>query len=81
MRRAASEIPLGEESEQYQVVIAAAGGGTVRTEHTSEPTWLYPAASIATDLGPPPVSIDLTVSQFSLSSGWGIPATRRLLLL
>ncbi|MFU0506638.1 baseplate multidomain protein megatron [Pseudaminobacter sp. NGMCC 1.201702] len=78
---AASEIPLGEESEQYQIVIAAAGGGTVRTEHTSEPTWLYPAASIATDLGPLPIAIDLTVMQLSRSSGWGIPATRRLLLL
>ncbi|HEY4193847.1 MAG TPA: glycoside hydrolase/phage tail family protein [Mesorhizobium sp.] len=73
-----TEIPLGEEREEYQVDIAAPGGATVRTRIVSESEWTYPAADIATDFASPPAEIDVTVRQLSIRTGWGLPATRRL---
>lgn len=74
----ASEIPLAEETEQYQLTIAPADGATLRTETVSQPAWLYDAAAIAADFGSPPAAIDLTVRQLSTSVGWGIAATCRI---
>jgi hypothetical protein len=76
----ASDIPLGEEREEYQVQIAHAGGAVVRTATTPAPSFLYDSADIATDFGAPPDEFDVTVRQLSLAAGWGIPATRRLSL-
>jgi hypothetical protein len=76
----ASEIPLAEEAEQYQVAIAPADGGAVRTETVSQPSWLYSAADIAADFDAPPAEVDVTVRQFSAAVGWGIAATRRIAL-
>ena len=76
----ASDIPLGEEREEYQVEIAHAGGTVVRTVTTLVPGFLYDSADIAADFGAPPADIDVTVRQLSLAAGWGIPATRRLSL-
>jgi hypothetical protein len=76
----ASDIPLGEEREEYQVQIAHAGGAVVRTATTLQPSFLYDSADIAADFGAPPAEIDVTVRQLSLAAGWGIPATRRLSL-
>ncbi len=76
----ASDIPLGEEREEYQVEIAHAGGAVVRTVTTPAPSFLYDSADITADFGAPPAEIDVTVRQLSLAAGWGIPATRRLSL-
>ncbi|RLP25311.1 glycoside hydrolase/phage tail family protein [Mesorhizobium sp. YM1C-6-2] len=77
----ASDIPLGEEREEYQVQIAHPGGALVRTATTLQPGFVYDSADIAADFGAPPDEIDVTVRQLSLAAGWGIPATRRLSLL
>ncbi|MCX7304558.1 MAG: host specificity protein, partial [Hyphomicrobiales bacterium] len=76
----ASDIPLGEEREEYQVEIAHAGGAVVRTANSLTPGYNYGAADIAADFGAPPDEIDVTVRQFSLAAGWGIAAARRLSL-
>lgn len=76
----ASEIPLGEEREEYQVQIAHPGGAVVRTATTLAPGFLYESADILADFGAPPAEIDVTVRQLSLAAGWGFPATRRLSL-
>ena len=76
----ASDIPLGEEREEYQVEIAHAGGAVVRTATSPTPDYLYASADIAADFGAPPDEIDVTVRQLSLAAGWGLPATRRLSL-
>ena len=44
------------------------------------PNWTYAGGDIAADFGGMPAEIDITVRQFSLSAGWGIPATRRFSL-
>jgi hypothetical protein len=74
----ASDIPLGEEREEYQIEIAHAGGALVRTATSLTPSYVYGAADIDADFGTPPAEIDVTVRQLSLAVGWGIPATRRL---
>ena len=76
----ASDIPLGEEREEYQVQIAHAGGAVVRTATTTAPSFVYDSADIAVDFGAPPAEIDVMVRQLSLAAGWGTPATRRLSL-
>ncbi|MBL8579013.1 MAG: glycoside hydrolase/phage tail family protein [Mesorhizobium sp.] len=76
----ASDIPLGEEHEEYQVEIAHAGGAIVRSATAATPSFLYGSAEIAADFGTPPIEIDVTVRQLSLSAGLGLPATRRLSL-
>jgi hypothetical protein len=76
----ASDIPLGEEREEYRVEIAHAGGAVVRTATTPAPNFLYDGAAIAADFGAPPDEIDVTVRQLSLAAGWGLQATRRLSL-
>lgn len=76
----ASDIPLGEEREEYQIEIAHAGAAVVRTATSLTPGYVYEAADIASDFGAPPAEIDVTVRQLSLAAGWGIPATRRLSL-
>ncbi|WP_353642134.1 glycoside hydrolase TIM-barrel-like domain-containing protein [Mesorhizobium sp. WSM2239] len=75
-----SEIPLGEEREDYRIEIAAAGGPVVRTALSPEQNWQYPSVDILADFGGLPVEIDVTVRQLSAAAGWGIPATRRFIL-
>jgi hypothetical protein len=77
----ASEIPLGEESESYEVTIAVAGGSPVRVVTTAAPSWLYAAAAIAADFPALPAEIDVTVRQLSTAVGWGLPACRRIALV
>lgn len=76
----ASEIPLGEEREEYQIEIARPNGVAIRTVTVLEPRWLYPATSIASDLGSAAGEIDVTVRQLSVAVGWGIPVGRRFVL-
>jgi hypothetical protein len=75
-----SEIPLGEEREEYQIEIAEAGGPAVRAAFSSEQTWQYASADIAADFGGLPAEIDVTVRQLSAAAGFGLPATRRFTL-
>ena len=74
------EIPLGEEREEYQIEIAAAGGPSVRVALSSEQNWQYASADIAADFGGLPLEIDVTVRQISAVAGFGLPATRRFTL-
>lgn len=74
------DIPLGEETEQYRVTIFAVSGESIRTQTVSQPGWIYTAAAIESDLGVSAGEIDITVSQLSLSAGWGVPARLRLVL-
>ncbi|THF56675.1 baseplate multidomain protein megatron [Ollibium composti] len=76
-----SEVPLGEESEQYRVEIAPVGGPVIRMVDVAESRWIYDAAAIASDFGGLPAAIDLTVRQLGTSIGWGLPASRRLALV
>ncbi|MEZ5782034.1 MAG: hypothetical protein R3D70_10450 [Rhizobiaceae bacterium] len=75
-----SEVPLGEQIEEYQVEIAPAGGSTIRTATTATADWLYGAAEISVDFAVLPVEIDITIRQRSIAAGWGIPASRRFTL-
>jgi hypothetical protein len=75
------DIPLGEESEAYRIEIATVGGIPVRTATSAAPHWIYAAAQIAADFSPIPPEIDVTVSQLSVTAGWGLPAMRRLSLV
>lgn len=75
-----NEIPLGEDKEQYRIAIAAAGGTLRRSTDVTEPAWLYPASAIFGDFGAFPPAVDVTVRQFSVAAGWGVPATRRVSL-
>lgn len=52
--RDGADAPIGEEAERYRITIA--GPGFVRTADTSEPSFLYDAASRAAD-GPGPLAI------------------------
>lgn len=76
----ASEVPLGEEREEYRLEIAPVGGPAVRTVTVTAPGWTYAAADIAADFGTLPTAIDVTVRQLSAAVGWGLPATRRISL-
>ena len=69
-----SEIPLGEEREEYRIEIAHAGGAVVRTETVPHDEFHLRQAPIsAADFGAPPAEIDVTVRQLSVAVGWGIP--------
>ena len=73
-----ADIPLGEDHEEYRIDIAAAGGAVLRSTFTTLPTYLYAAADITADFGALPAELDVTIVQFSLAAGWGIPAMRRI---
>jgi hypothetical protein len=75
-----SDIPLGEEREEYRIDIARPGGAVLRTAVVAEPSWLYPAAAAGDDFGALPAEIEVSVRQFSVAAGWGIPAVRRIVL-
>ncbi|MGN6538536.1 MAG: hypothetical protein ACTHKQ_22755 [Mesorhizobium sp.] len=76
-----SDVPLGEESEQYRLEIAPLGDPVIRMVDVAESRWTYDAAAIASDFGGQPAAIDLTVRQLGTSIGWGLPASRRLALV
>jgi hypothetical protein len=70
-----SDIPLGEETEAYQVDIAPAGGAALRSVTVATPTWTYSADAIAEDFPVLPEGIAITVRQISAVVGPGIPAS------
>jgi hypothetical protein len=72
-RGLASDVPLGEESERYELVVSN-GGTPVRSLTLSSAGWIYPAVSIAGDF-PAPATATVTVRQVSVAAGAGDPAT------
>ncbi|MBN9076943.1 MAG: host specificity protein [Rhizobiales bacterium 65-79] len=70
-----AEIPLGEETEAYQVDIAPAEGDTVRSVTVSSPMWSYAAGAVAEDFPVPPEAVRVTVRQVSATVGPGLPAS------
>ena len=73
------DVPLSETAEAYEVdVLDAPGGSVLRTLTSSSETVNYPAASITTDFGSLPATIDLVVYQISSEVGRGFPAIASL---
>jgi hypothetical protein len=69
-----ADVPLGEDSEAYQVDVLA-GGDVVRTLASATPAVLYPAASELADFGAPQAGLALRVYQLSATVGRGYPAS------
>ena len=67
-------IPLGEESEAYEVDILN-GGSVVRTIEITSPTATYSAADQVVDFGSAQSSIDIKIYQLSAVVGRGYPAS------
>jgi hypothetical protein len=72
-----TEVPLGEESEAYEVDIMA-GGIVKRTLAATAPSVIYTAAQQTADFGAPQASVSLRVCQMSTLFGRG--AARAALL-
>ncbi|MGB4192028.1 MAG: hypothetical protein WBJ81_05750 [Rickettsiales bacterium] len=68
------DIPLGEESEKYQVDILD-GEKIVRTIEVSTPAAIYSAAKQITDFKSIPNTITIKIYQLSALVGRGYPAT------
>lgn len=66
-------IPLGEESEAYEVDILD-GGNVVRTIEVTSPTASYSAADQTTDFGSAQSSVDVNIYQLSAVVGRGYAA-------
>jgi hypothetical protein len=66
-------VPLGEESEAYDVEVLQAGAA-VRTFSNVSPTVLYPAADELADFGAPQATLSLRVAQKSVVVGRGFEA-------
>jgi hypothetical protein len=70
----ALEVPLGEESERYEVDLLQ-GAATVRTLTSAMPEILYPAAQELADFGAPQAAFTLRVAQLSAAVGRGFLRT------
>jgi hypothetical protein len=68
-----NEVPLGEETEEYDVLILD-GANVVRTNRVTSQGALYTAAQQTADFGAPPASLAWRVAQVSRAYGRGIPA-------
>jgi len=74
-------LPLGEETESYQLSIAPAGSIALRTVTVTAPEWTYPVSQIAADFPDLPTAIDIAVRQVSASVGAGDALSVRRTLL
>jgi len=73
------DVPLSETSENYEVEILDAPGGTVlRTLTSATQSVNYSAANITTDFGSLPATLDVVVYQLSAAVGRGKPAIASL---
>jgi hypothetical protein len=68
-----TEVPLGEDSENYAIDILD-GDTVVRTLTATSPSATYTAAELTADFGTPPPAIAVRVYQLSASYGRGSPA-------
>jgi hypothetical protein len=71
------DIPLGEESEAYEVVISLPQGAA-RTLSATSPTVLYAASAELADFGAPQSSLSVQIYQISSRVGRGFPLTATL---
>jgi hypothetical protein len=69
----AGEVPLGEESQTYEVDILD-GGDVVRTLTANAPSVLYSSADELADFGAPQTSLSIRVAQVSATVGRGFAA-------
>lgn len=65
-----AEVPLGEESERYEVTILE-GDAVVHGATVNGPDWLYPAEEEIVDFGVPQQEISVAVRQLSATVGAG----------
>ncbi|WP_417684631.1 baseplate multidomain protein megatron [Roseibium sp.] len=74
------EVPLGEESEAYEIDILGPGDEVLRTLSATTPEVLYPAADEIADFGAQVPSLSFSVCQLSATSGRGFErkATRHV---
>jgi hypothetical protein len=68
-----NEVPLGEETEEYDVLILD-GASVVRTIRLASQGTLYTAAQQTADFGAPPASLAWRVAQISRAYGRGVQA-------
>jgi hypothetical protein len=73
----AGEVPLGEESQAYDVDILD-GGDVVRTLTANGPSILYAAADELADFGSAQMSLNIRVAQISATVGRGFAAEATL---
>ena len=67
------DVPLGEQSERYQVDILS-GASVLRTLDTTTSTALYAAADEIADFGAPQSTLSVRIAQLSAAVGRGIAA-------
>jgi hypothetical protein len=72
------EVPLGEDSEQYEVDIFS-GGDVVRTLQVASPKALYAAADELADFGTAQTNLTVRVTQVSATVGRGFATTATLI--
>ena len=73
------EVPLGEDSERYEVDILS-GSTVLRTLSATAPSVLYAAADEMADFGATQTSLSLRVVQLSATVGRGFTAERMLIV-
>jgi len=72
LRDGIGTVPLGEDSEAYEIDILSGPGGTVKRTLTATTTAVtYNSASITTDFGSPPAALTARVYQISAAIGRG----------
>lgn len=71
------EVPLNEETEEYEIDFRAVGSGTVLRTETgiTSPSFTYTAAMKVTDFGTPPAQAEIDIYQISAVVGRGFKAT------
>lgn len=74
---AGTDIPLGEETERYDIEILA-GGLVCRTLSSTMPEIVYPAAAAVADFGLLPPAVTVRIYQLSATVGRGVPAQATL---
>ena len=70
-----SDVPLGEESERYEIDIQDSAGAVLRQLSATSPMAVYSAADQIADFGAAPSAISLSVFQMSAIVGRGTPWT------
>ncbi|MEG9884624.1 MAG: glycoside hydrolase/phage tail family protein [Hyphomicrobiales bacterium] len=73
-----TEVPLGEDSEAYEVDILGRDDTVIRTLRTSEPKIIYTATDQKTDFVTIPSALDVAVYQLSATRGRGSARRARI---
>lgn len=73
LRDGTDEVPLNEDSEEYELEIYDSPGGTLLRTYTgiTSPSYTYPNADITTDFGSVPSNLTIKVYQISAQVGRG----------